>query len=236
MQALITGITSDLGLAFARKLVEEGYTIVGTYHNNQNKALAIKEEIKDKIELYKVDLTNEEEIKYLCTTISDIDVLINNACTYHDCSLEEKTKANFIDTLEVNLIAPFLLIKYLSPNMQKGHIINISSTDAINTYNEINFDYASSKAGLITLTKALSQSLPNIKLYTITPNWINTQTTKELSPFYLKEELKKSGQTRLIEPTELSQILYNIIKKNTLKSGTNIIVDIKNKKLEVKYE
>lgn len=120
--------------------------------------------------------------------------------------------------------------------MQKGHIINISSTDAINTYNEINFDYASSKAGLITLTKALSQSLPNIKLYTITPNWINTQTTKELSPFYLKEELKKSGQTRLIEPIELSQILYNIIKENTLKSGTNIIVDIKNKKLEVKYE
>ena len=43
MKALITGITSDLGLAFARKLVEEGYTIVGTYHNNQNKALAIKE-------------------------------------------------------------------------------------------------------------------------------------------------------------------------------------------------
>ncbi len=236
MKALITGITSDLGLAFAKKLVGEGYTIVGTYHRNQNKALTIKKELKDKVEIYKVDLTNEEEIKNLCATIDTIDVLINNACTYHDCCLEEKTKANFIDTLDVNLIAPFLLIKYLSPNMKKAHIINISSTDAINTYNKINFDYACSKSGLITLTKALSQSLPNIKLYTITPNWINTQTTKELSPFYLEEELKKSGQTRLIEPEELSQILYNLIKENNIKSGTNIIVDIKNNKLEVKYE
>lgn len=236
MKVLITGITSDLGLAFAHKLVGEGYTIVGTYHKNQNKALAIKKELKDKIELYKVDLTWEEEIKNLCKQVGTIDILINNACTYHDCSLEEKTKSDFIDTLEVNLIAPFLLIKYLSQNMTKGHIINISSTDAINTYNEINFDYASSKAGLITLTKALSQSLPNIKLYSLTPNWINTQTTKQISPYYLEEELKKSGQTRLIEPEELSQILYNIVKENKLKSGTNIIINVKNNKLEVKYE
>lgn len=236
MKVLITGITSDLGLAFAHKLVGEGYTIVGTYHKNQNKALAIKEELKDKIEIYKVDLTNEDEIKNLCKKVGTIDILINNACTYHDCSLEEKTKSDFIDTLEVNLIAPFLLIKYLSQNMTKGHIINISSTDAINTYNEINFDYASSKAGLITLTKALSQSLPNIKLYSLTPNWINTQTTKQISPYYLEEELKKSGQTRLIEPEELSQILYNIVKENKLKSGTNIIINVKNNKLEVKYE
>lgn len=236
MKALITGVTSDLGLSFARKLASEGYTIVGTYHTNKKQALSIKEELKDKIEIYKIDLTKEEEIKKLCIKIKNIDILINNACTYHDCSLEEKTKENYLNTLEVNLIAPFLLIKYLSKYMTKGYIINIASTDAINTYNEINFDYASSKSALITLTKALSLSLNNIKIYTITPNWINTKTTREIEKTYLKAELKKTGQTRLIEPEELSQILIKTIKENTLKSGTNIIVDVKNNKLEVKYE
>ena len=64
---------------------------------------------------------------------------------------------NFLKTIKINTIAPFLLTKELFEHDDNGIVINVASTDGIDTYNEYNLPYATSKAALIHITKQLDQ-------------------------------------------------------------------------------
>ena len=108
--------------------------------------------------------------------------------------------------------------------MDNGIIINIASTDGINTYSKLNMDYSASKAGLINLTKSLTLELDNIKVYALCPNWVNTESIREMNQDYLKEELKRIGQKKLIEPKSVAKKIISIIESN-LKSGSIIVME-----------
>ena len=152
---LITGGTSGLGYATVKKL--ENCKIILTYNNNALKAESMKSE---NIDVFKCDMTSENDIKNLYNYVVEkygyIDVLINNAAIAIDTLYEDKTKENFIKTLDTNLIGPFLLSRYFGDLMyqrKSGKIINISSTNGIDTNYPMSLDYDASKAGLISLTR-----------------------------------------------------------------------------------
>lgn len=126
--------------------------------------------------------------------------------------------------LEVNLVGPFMIIQKLYDLLYDSKIINIASTDGINTYSKLNMDYSASKAGLINLTKALALELLNSKVYAICPNWVNTESIREMNPEYLEEELNRIGQKKLIEPKEVSNKVIELIN-NDIESGSIIIME-----------
>ena len=102
-------------------------------------------------------------------------------------------------------------------------VINIASTDGIDTYSSLNIDYSASKAGLINLTKSLALTLPNIKILAICPNWVETESIKEMNQEYLKQEMKRINQKQLIKPDEISKKIINIINSD-IKSGEIIVM------------
>ena len=151
---LLTGSTGTLGEKIIEILKENNYNIIGTYNSNENKALEIKN--KYQIELIKCNLQNEKDINNLVdkviTKYKKIDILINNAAFYQDEPLNEKTKETFLKVLDINLVSPFLLSKKIGKYMlenKNGKIINIVSTNGIDTYYPESIDYDASKAGLI---------------------------------------------------------------------------------------
>ena len=158
--AIITGASSKIGSSIAEKLAKCKYDLVLNYNASLEKAKKLREELINKynidVLLIKADLREEKEIKNIVDCAINkygrIDILINNAAIEHDNTLENKTKEEFMDVLNVNLIAPFLLSKYASKYMIKnkyGKIINIASTNGIDTYYPSSLDYDASKAGLI---------------------------------------------------------------------------------------
>lgn len=178
---LITGGSRGLGKELCKTFRDNGYTVLFTY----NRTSPVKE--LDGCIGYKCDLTNENDLRELIKKIYDeynVDVLINNAAIEINKDFSSKTKMDFIKTLDVNLIAPFLLSKEIGSRMylnEAGKIINISSNNSINKYDPVTVDYDASKAGLNILTKCLAKEYaPFVKVNAIAPGWILTDKIKEL--------------------------------------------------------
>ena len=102
--------------------------------------------------------------------------------------------------LEVNLIAPFLLCKKIGLKMKEnkeGVIINISSTNGIDTPYVESLDYDASKAGLISLSNNIANYLaPYVRVNTICPGWINTNMNNNLDDDFITSEKNKILLTR----------------------------------------
>ena len=110
-------------------------------------------------------------------------------------------------------------------NIDNGVIINISSTDGINTYSKLNIDYSASKAGLIYMTKSLSLILSS-RIYAICPNWVNTESIREMDQEYLNAELRRIGQKEFIDPKDIAKKVIKLIESN-MKSGSIVVMEDK---------
>lgn len=229
--ALITGCAIGIGREIALELARDGYSIIGTFNTSINEIEKLKKRIENigvSFDYHKLDLSNEKEINDFCNCIkskySKIDVLVNNAAKCLDNEFLLKTKKEFMEVLEVNLVAPFLLIQGLYELINNGVIINISSTDGINTYSKLNMDYSASKAGLINLTKSLALELKNTRVYAICPNWVRTEAVKNMSQDYLNEEMKRIGQSKLIEPNLVAHKVIELVESDKI-SGSIIVME-----------
>ena len=229
--ALITGSAKGIGREIALDLARSGYNIIATYNTSLKKINELKNKVENigvNFDLYKLDLSSEDNINDVCNRLkekySNIDVLVNNAALSLDNSFLYKTKEEFMRVLEVNLVGPFLLIQKLNNILKESKIINISSTDGINTYSKLSMDYSASKAGLINLTKSLALELENTKVYALCPNWVNTESIREMNPDYLEEEMNRVGQKNLIDPKEVSHKVLDIIESD-IESGSVIVME-----------
>ena len=235
---LITGASRGLGKSIAVKFAENNYNIVINYNNSKNEALELERYIKDNYQVevitIKADVGNEIEVKNMFNEIINkfnvIDIVVNNAGIAIDTIFEDKTVDNFHKILDTNLVGTFLVSKYASTYMlerKEGNIINISSTNGIDTYYPYSMDYDASKAGVISLTKNLSKELsPYIRVNCVCPGWINTDMNKNLDKEYIEEEIKKINLKRFAEPMEIANVVYFLASDDaSYVNGAVIVVD-----------
>ena len=150
-------------------------------------------------------------IKLIIKEFSKIDVLVNNAGIAIDKEFDERTVEDWQLTLNTNLIAPFIVSKYVGSEMLKnksGKIINISSTNGIDAFFPTSIDYDASKAGLISLTHNLAiQFAPFINVNCVAPGWVNTDMNKDLPKELIEEETNRIYKKRFAEPSEIAKVV-----------------------------
>ena len=211
--AFITGGSRGIGKAISERFAKEGYDLIINYKEKINRAEELKNELEGnyniKVMLVKADLSNEESIigmiNEITNTYKKIDVLVNNAGIVIDKEFDDRTVKDWEDTLKVNLIAPFVLTKLIG----SVAIINISSTNGINTYYPSSVDYDASKSGLISLTyDSAVQFAPYVRVNCVAPGWVNTEMNKELEEDFVKEETQKILVKRFAEPEEIANVVY----------------------------
>lgn len=205
---VITGGSRGIGRVTALEFAKNGFDVVITYNQNQSRANETKNEIEKfgvKCLSIKCDISNEEDVKNLFVTVSKnfktVDVLVNNAAIAIDTLFCEKTKENFKKILDVNLVGTFLVSKTFGEFMMQqknGKIINIASTNGINTYYPMCLDYDASKAGLISLTHNLAmQFAPHINVNCVAPGFIATESEiKDMDQEFIKSEEEKIFKKR----------------------------------------
>ena len=216
---LVTGGTRGIGEAISREFAKKGYDIIINYVNSSEKAQNLKQELEKEYNIkvlpIQTDISDEIATKNMVDAVIDkfgkIDVLVNNAGIVIDREFEDRTVEDWKKTLDINLIAPFVLTKLVGKEMMKqksGAIINISSTNGLNTYYPTSVDYDASKSGLISLTyDSAVQFAPYVRVNCVAPGWVNTEMNKELPEDFVKEETERILVKRFAEPEEIAKVV-----------------------------
>lgn len=232
---LVTGGTRGIGEAISREFAKKGYDLIINYVNSNDKAQNLKQELEKEYNIkvlpIQTDISNEISIKNMVDTaineFGKIDVLVNNAGIVIDKEFEDKTVEEWKKTLDINLIAPFVLTKLVGKEMIKqksGAIINISSTNGINTYYPTSVDYDASKSGLISLTyDSAVQFAPYVRVNCVAPGWVNTEMNKELPEDFVKEETERILVKRFAEPKEIAKVVVFLASEDASFVNSTVI-------------
>ena len=215
----VTGSSSGIGEATIKEFASLGADVVIHYYQHKEQAESIEKFIQSHYQvetlLVQGDVANEEDVKRMVEEVlnkfGQIDVLVNNAGIAIDTTFEDKTIDNFRRTLDVNLIGTFLMGKYIGKimfNQKTGRIINISSTNGIDTVYPESIDYDASKAGVLSLTKNLAiQYAPYVLVNTLAPGWVNTPMNQELDSEMIEAEEKKILLGRFALSEEIAHVV-----------------------------
>lgn len=206
MKVLVTGGARGLGLAISLYYLKMGHSVVVNYNNSSDLALKLKSEYGDRVSIVKADVSNEDDVKRMFDALGKLDVVVNNAGIAKDSDPMEKSAEEFLEVIKVNLLGTFLVSKYAVNHVDKGCIVNISSTNALDTYYPESMDYDASKAGVISLTHNFSLYLKDrdIRVNVVCPDWIDTDMNLGMD-----EEYKKSLGV-FLKPEEVAKVVYDV--------------------------
>ena len=178
---LVTGGSSGIGRAMCEALLAQGRSVVNLDYKAPDWG-------HDQLVSLQADLTRQDEIAAVARQIASnyaVTALVNNAGATRPGSIDNATMAQLDDVVGLHLKAPILLVQACLPALRAsghGRIVNIASRAALGKAERI--VYASTKAGLIGLTRTLALELGSdgITVNAVAPGPIATELFKNSNP------------------------------------------------------
>jgi meso-butanediol dehydrogenase/(S,S)-butanediol dehydrogenase/diacetyl reductase len=181
--ALVTGGGTGIGAAVAKRFVSEGAKVCITGRRREMLDKIAHSLPEGSVITCPGDVSRYEDIKLMVSTTmkfgGKLDVLVNNAASDDSGSVVDMKPENWRKMIEVNLTAPFLLMKEIIPHMIDiggGSIINVASLAGLVCLPE-KPGYCTTKAGLIHLTRqaALDYGRYNVRCNVVCPGATRTE-------------------------------------------------------------
>ena len=230
MQAVvITGAAGGMGGASVELFKARGYTVIGTDREKSDNAdFFVTGDVADEQTWQKITALIESEKLNVCS-------LINIAGRNYFDLITEAKKSEWLNMLEVNVVAMVLGIKHMTPYLRKAKdatVVNMSSISAqIGTSGYA--AYVATKGAVDSLTKALSLELaPSIRVNAVAPGWIETPFTVaglNLNPdpvAYRKTVEGMHALNRVGTPDEIAKVIYFLTsEESSFMTGAIVTAD-----------
>ncbi|WP_343653310.1 SDR family oxidoreductase [Herbaspirillum sp.] len=226
--ALITGSTSGIGVAIARRLAKEGYSIVLHSRNSVEAGQRLALELGSAIYV-QADLANDDDrvrlIREAIASWGRLDVLVNNAGISRVISHQDLAAATpdvWHELYEVNVVAPFRLIAEAESALRDskrfgrpGCIVNISSHAGVRPKGA-SIPYSATKAALNHMTRLLAVSLaPDIRVNAVAPGLVDTPLTADWTQAQ-KIWKERSPMRRSARPEDIAQAVAMLVASDYL--------------------
>ena len=216
--ALVTGASHGLGAVICQILAEEGAHVAVNYMSSPEAA----EEVVGKITgrgrravAIGADVASPRQVEQMVTAAEDglgpVDILVNNAGIHKHHKSWEMSVEDWERVIGVNLTGAYLTSRLLGPRMAQrgwGRIVNISSIIAdIGSDHEAH--YTASKAGMHGLTRSLALELSprGVTVNAVSPGWVRTAMTADITGEEEVEALKEVPMGRVGEPSEIASVV-----------------------------
>ena len=235
--AIVTGAGQGMGAAIANLIAEEGGQVVVS-DINEEKALIIAEEIRQKhnqVLAVRADVTKEKDVKVLVATTIEhygkISILVNNAGILYPTRIEQITKPEWDQVLDVNLNGTFLCSQAVLETMKKngfGRIVNISSSAGRSVSTLGGAHYTAAKAGVLGFTRALAKEVApfGITVNAICPGLIDTEMVRaECTPEQISAYEVSFPISRLGQPYEIAQLVLFLTTDAAYITGASIDIN-----------
>ncbi|UCD11364.1 MAG: SDR family oxidoreductase [Nitrospinaceae bacterium] len=194
--ALVTGGAVRLGRAMALHLARKGYGIALHYHRSNEKARAVLDEIERlgvQARGYPADFTDLAETvqlaKQAARDFPDLELLVNSAANFIPQNVENTETASLADTMNINLLSPYLLMRDYKRWVNRGMVVNILDERVMKNIPTF-AAYSVSKVGLEHLTRlAAVEWGERVRVNAIAPGLILPPPGR--GDEYLKREAEK---------------------------------------------
>lgn len=234
--ALVTGGTRGIGFHVAKDLYDQGADLIitGTKKVSFESVRSHFQGNSGIVNFFPVDFSDRVATDNFITSLATferIDILINNSGINKVDFIYETTMDDWQKITDVNLKAPFMLMRHVSRKMKDqkyGRIVNIGSIFGVISKSKRSI-YSATKHGLhgLTIAAALDLAPYGVLVNTLSPGFVLTELTKSiLSDVEIAELSRQVPLQRFAAPEEISKvILFMAGKDNTFITGQNIIVD-----------
>lgn len=222
--AIITGAGQGIGLAYARRFLDEGARVVVAEIDPERAERAMAAlDAGDRATFVRTDIADEDSARACAATAVEafgtIDILVNNAALYYDIDNADNSLAYLRRVFDVNLHGAWIMTRAVAPTMvanRYGRIINQSSgaaylynlTPAEPEFREVGaFSYSQTKWGVIGLTKFLASQLGqyNVTVNCIAPGVTMTEATRKIVPeAFIGMIPMMSAMKQPLEPEDLT--------------------------------
>jgi NAD(P)-dependent dehydrogenase (short-subunit alcohol dehydrogenase family) len=234
--ALITGSTSGIGAATARRLARDGYTVALHSRSSADVGKRMAGELAG-ASYHQADLADEQATRDLVASVLQrhgrLDVLVNNAgqsIRIPHTDLKAATPAVWRRMLDVNLIAPFVLITEAEPALRQSAeagrpaaIVNIGTHAGVRPKGA-SIPYATAKAGLHHVTRLLALALgPAIRVNCVAPGLVETPMGANW-PEATELWNTRSAMRRPAKPEDIADLVAALVA-NDYVTGEIVIAD-----------
>ena len=228
---LITGASRGIGLACVKHFLEEGWNVVGHFHQSQEWRKELKPFVDQKrLVMLRADFCNSRSINAFLKQLKEwrFDAVVNNAAIYDQSMSKTNRIKEAQKVLLVNTIVPILILEQVFEQMKskkRGCVVNVSSIAAKYGSQAKHVFYSVSKQGIEAATKTFSrQGAPyNILVNTVRPGVTKTGFHKSIDKDMSKRR-KRIPMNRLAEPQEIANTIYFLCGENTYITGEIISV------------
>jgi len=212
--AVITGAAKGLGAAMAQRFLEDGAQGVAMLDLTQDALTAAAARLDPtgtRTQTVICNVANYQSVEEAFTEIlarfGRVDILVNNAGITRDCLAAKMTAEQFDPVVQVSLNGAFYCARQVMGGMRErgwGRIISLSSIARHGNVGQVN--YSAAKAGIVGLTKTLSNELvsKNITVNCIAPGIINTDIIKTVPEKQMEAFLQTIPMHRFGEPEEVA--------------------------------
>jgi short-subunit dehydrogenase len=221
-RALITGATSGIGEAFARRFAHQGYNLIITGRRKEKinrLAHDLTQTCAVNVEVIISELSNPGDVDALAQKVRDtenLDILVNNAGFTTKRYFLHEDREGQEKMVQVHVVTPMKLTYAALPNMiaqGKGAIINVSSLGAFTPF-PTTATYSGTKAFLVVFTESLHLELAgtNVKVQALCPGFTRTDFHERIGMD--KSKQKNVGIIRWMSPEKVVHISLRCLKKN----------------------